>query len=79
MISPIIHLLDVYDLRAFALICNPPPIWVQLNSPEMPFLSRSQVSHVIDKDGIHFLIYSTEPIAKGCELTIPFDYNYKDW
>ena len=43
------------------------------------FHSFVQVSHVIDKDGIHFLIYSTEPIAKGCEVTIPFDYNYKEW
>ena len=44
----------------------------------LSIVPQFQVEHVIDKDGIHFLIVAVENIAKGAEVTIPFDYSYKD-
>jgi len=38
-----------------------------------------QVQHVWENDHVHFYIYASKHIAKGSEVTIPFDFNYEEW
>lgn len=38
-----------------------------------------QVSHVVQNGCVNFYVYSTKVIPRGSEITIPYDYNYKDW
>jgi hypothetical protein len=34
---------------------------------------------VVENGNLRFYIYSSRCISKGAELTIPFDFSYKDW
>ena len=38
-----------------------------------------QVQHLVEDGKIHLLICAKKDIAKGSEITIPFDYNYQAW
>ncbi|XP_067684925.1 inactive histone-lysine N-methyltransferase 2E-like isoform X1 [Haliotis asinina] len=39
---------------------------------------NAEVQHVIEKGNIQFIVISKKDIPKGGEITIPFDYNYKE-
>ncbi|XP_067932021.1 inactive histone-lysine N-methyltransferase 2E-like isoform X2 [Watersipora subatra] len=38
---------------------------------------NSEVRHLIEKGKIHLVLFAVKDIADGCEVTIPFDYDYK--
>ncbi|XP_064604986.1 inactive histone-lysine N-methyltransferase 2E-like isoform X2 [Liolophura sinensis] len=39
---------------------------------------NAEIRHIVSSGNIRFYIFSTTEIAKGTEITIPFDYQYKD-
>nr|KAG5711284.1 hypothetical protein BaRGS_005981 [Batillaria attramentaria] len=38
-----------------------------------------KMCHIIDNGNLHFIVQAKKEIAKGSEITIPFDFNYQDW
>ncbi|XP_033745121.1 inactive histone-lysine N-methyltransferase 2E-like isoform X2 [Pecten maximus] len=40
--------------------------------------ANAEVRHVMEKGVVNFFIYSAKVIPRGSEITIPYDYNYKD-
>jgi hypothetical protein len=38
-----------------------------------------QVHHVVAGGQAHFIAVASKEITEGCEITIPFDYDYKKW
>ncbi|XP_021351979.1 histone-lysine N-methyltransferase 2E-like isoform X2 [Mizuhopecten yessoensis] len=40
--------------------------------------ANAEVRHIMDKGVANFFIYSAKVIPRGSEITIPYDYNYKD-
>ncbi|XP_078341508.1 uncharacterized protein LOC111110637 isoform X3 [Crassostrea virginica] len=40
--------------------------------------ANAEVRHVIQNGSMNFYVYSTKVIPRGSEITIPYDYNYKD-
>ncbi|XP_048739545.2 inactive histone-lysine N-methyltransferase 2E-like isoform X2 [Ostrea edulis] len=40
--------------------------------------ANAEVRHVIQNGYMNFYVYSTKVIPRGSEITIPYDYNYKD-
>ena len=40
---------------------------------------NAEVRHLLDKNNVHFVIYSTQRICNGAEVTVPFDFNYQEW
>ncbi|XP_013399899.1 histone-lysine N-methyltransferase 2E isoform X2 [Lingula anatina] len=39
---------------------------------------NTEVRHLVENGKLHLFLYSVTHIAKGAEITIPFDYNYQD-
>ncbi|XP_045164566.2 uncharacterized protein LOC123528696 isoform X3 [Mercenaria mercenaria] len=40
---------------------------------------NAAVHHVVAGGQAHFIAVATKEILEGCEITIPFDYDYKKW
>ena len=40
---------------------------------------NAEIRHAFEDSTIHLSLYSLGHIAKGSEITIGFDYNYKAW
>ncbi|XP_014669487.1 PREDICTED: histone-lysine N-methyltransferase 2E-like [Priapulus caudatus] len=39
---------------------------------------NAEIEHIIESGALHICIYSTKPIASGKEVTIPFDYKFRE-
>ncbi|KAK7102035.1 inactive histone-lysine N-methyltransferase 2E-like isoform X2 [Littorina saxatilis] len=39
---------------------------------------NAEMCHIIDNGNLHFIVQAKKEIAKGSEITIPFDFNYQD-
>ena len=54
------------------------PLVVSTTLIRLVLCSCFQMCHIIDNGNLHFIVQAKKEIAKGSEITIPFDFSYQD-